>query len=365
MANTKYALKLSKEEEAKLRKIVNSPTSAQRLVLRAKIVLQSASGRSISEIACAVGTSRQTVCLWRRRFHEGGMLGLEDEPRPGRPPTIPKEVATKIIERAVHAEGPVSSRRIARETGVSKDTVQRIWRQNNLKPHLLRTFKVSKDPQFESKFWDIIGLYHNPPEKAVLLCCEEKSQIQALERTQPGLPLGAGHIRTQTHDYYRHGTITLFAALNYLTGQTIFRTEGRHRHIEWLRFLKQIDADVPAELDIHIILDNYSTHKHKKVEAWLAKHPRFHLHFTPTSASWMNLVERFFRDISEEAIRVGSFTNVKQLTDCIFKYLAERNAAPKRYVWRADGNEILEKLIRARKRIEARRTSQANKAPPH
>jgi len=360
MANTKYALQLSKEDKAKLHKIINSPTSAQRSVRRARIVLESASGRPVSEVAQSLGVSRQTVWLWRKRFHEAGLAGLEDAPRSGRPPTISQEVAAQIIDRAVHAEGRVSSRKVARETGVSKDTVRRIWRQNDLKPHLLRTFKVSNDPHFEEKFWDVVGLYHNPPEKAVVLCCDEKTQIQALERTQPGLPLGAGHIRTRTHDYYRHGTITLFAALNYLTGQTIFRTEKRHRHIEWLKFLKQIDAEVPPDLDIHIILDNYSTHKHKKVKEWLAKHKRFHLHFTPTSASWMNLVERFFRDISEEAIRVGSFTNVKQLTDCIFKYLAERNAAPKPYTWVADGNEILEKILRARRRIETLRNSKAN-----
>ncbi|HEV57070.1 MAG TPA: IS630 family transposase [Phycisphaerales bacterium] len=360
MAEVKYALRLSNDDEAELRKVVNSPTAAQRSVLRAKIVLESASGRSISETASALGTSRQTVCLWRRRFHQAGLPGIEDEHRSGRPPTIAQEVAAKIIDRAVHGEGAVSSRKVARETGVSKDTVQRIWRQNDLKPHLLRTFKLSNDPQFESKFWDIIGLYHNPPEKAVVLCCDEKSQIQALERTQPGLPLGVGHIRTQTHDYYRHGTITLFAALDYLTGKTIFRTESRHRHTEWLRFLKQIDADTPEDVDIHIILDNYGTHKHKKVKAWLAKHPRLHMHFTPTSASWMNLVERFFRDISEEAIRIGSFTHVKQLTECIFKYLADHNAHPKRYVWHADGKEILEKIMRARKRIADRYASQAN-----
>ena len=237
---------------------------------------------------------------------------------------------------------------MAAAAGVSHRTVQRIWMQNDLKPHLVRTFKLSKDPSFEAKFWDVIGLYLNPPEKALVLCCDEKTQCQALERTQPGLPLGIGHIRTQTHDYKRHGTITLFAALNYLDGKILSRTETRHTHVEWLRFLKQIQRETPRVLDIHIIADNYSTHKQAKVKDWLKKHPRFHMHFTPTGSSWMNLVERFFADLTQDCIRDGSFRAVRELIDAIEDYLSARNEQPKKYTWRAKGEEILRKIQKAR-----------------
>jgi transposase len=237
---------------------------------------------------------------------------------------------------------------MARAVGISHDSVQRIWKANDLKPHLTRTFKLSRDPDFETKFWDVIGLYLNPPDKALVLCCDEKSQCQALERTQPGLPLGTGHIRTKTHDYYRHGTITLFAALNYLDGKIISRAEPRHTHVEWLRFLKQLDRDTPSDLNLHLIVDNYATHKHAEVKAWLARRTRFHIHFTPTGSSWLNLVERFFADITQDAIRDGSFTSVRQLITAIEDYLALRNEQPKRYQWRAKGEEILAKIQRAR-----------------
>ena len=223
---------------------------------------------------------------------------------------------------------------------------------NDLKPHLSRTFKVSTDKQFEQKFWDVIGLYLNPPERALVLCCDEKSQCQALERTQPGLPLGVGHICTRTHDYKRHGTITLFAALNYLDGKLISRTEKRHTHVEWLRFLKQIDRETSKELEVHLILDNYSTHKHEKVMAWLEKRPRFRLHFTPTSSSWMNLVERFFGELTEEVIRHGSFTGVRPLIRDIEDYIGERNMNPKPYTWKAKGEEILRKIESARQALK-------------
>jgi transposase len=210
---------------------------------------------------------------------------------------------------------------------------------------------LSNDPQFETKFWDVIGLYLNPPEKALVLCCDEKSQCQALERTQPGLPLGVGHIRTQTHDYIRHGTVTLFAALSYLDGKILSQTKRRHTHKEWLQFLKHLDQETPTDLDLHLIVDNYSTHKHPKVKAWLAKRPRVHIHFTPTSSSWMNLVERFFRDLSEDVVREGSFESTGQLTEAIVGYLAERNLNPVRYQWRAQGVAILEKIQRARRKL--------------
>ena len=311
-------------------------------------------------IAADLHISPQSVCLWRKRFAEEGLPGLQERARPGRNPRLPPATVQRIVERAVHGKGPTSCRRVARETGVSKATVQRIWSANDLKPHLTRTFKLSNDPHFEEKFWDVIGLYLDPPDQAVVLCCDEKSQCQALERTQPALPLGIGHIRTRTHDYYRHGTITLFCALDYLTGKLVSRTEERHRHQEWLRFLKDVDREFDPSLQIHLILDNYATHKHAKVRAWLAKHPRFHLHFTPTSASWMNLVERFFRDITEDVIRRGSFRSVKELVESILRYLAEHNTAPTRYVWKADGEEILRKINRARKRLADSSQNQDN-----
>jgi len=231
---------------------------------------------------------------------------------------------------------------MARMAGVSKATVQRLWAANDIKPHLTRTFKLSKDKQFEKKFWDVIGLYLNPPEKALIRCWDEKSQ-----RTQPGLPLGVGHIKTKTHDYFRHGTLTLFAALNYLDGKLITRIAKRHRHQEWLAFLKTIDHETPSALDIHLIADNYATHKHAEVKRWLAKHPRFHMHFTPTSSSWLNLVERFFRDLTD-LITARSFASVGELSDAITAFLAERNKNAKRYVWHAKGEDILRKIEAAR-----------------
>lgn len=237
---------------------------------------------------------------------------------------------------------------MAREAGISPDSVHRIWRANDIKPHLVETFKVSKDKHFEEKFWDVIGLYLDPPERALVLCCDEKSQCQALERTQPGLPLGVGEIRTKTHDYKRHGTITLFAALDYLDGKLIARTEEQHTHVEWLRFLKQIDRETPKDLDLHLIVDNYCTHKEENVRKWLARHPRFHLHFTPTSSSWLNLVERFFGELTQDVIRDGSFSSVRQLVNDIENYLADRNLNPKPYKWKAKGEEILRKIHRAK-----------------
>jgi transposase len=240
---------------------------------------------------------------------------------------------------------------MAEHAGVSPATVQRWWQANEIKPHLTRTFKLSNDSHFEEKFWDVIGLYLDPPDKALVLCCDEKSQCQALERTQPGLPLGVGHIQTRTHDYVRHGTLTLFAALNYLDGKIISTTAQKHTHRQWLDFLRHIDAETPPEVHLHLIVDNYSTHKHPNVKAWLARHPRFHMHFTPTSSSWMNLVERFFRDLTVDVVRDGSFTSTRQLAASIMDYLTDRNLSPRRYVWRKSGAEILASIQRARERI--------------
>jgi transposase len=251
---------------------------------------------------------------------------------------------------------------MAETKGVSPSTVHAIWKANGIKPHLTRTFKVSNDPHFEEKFWDVIGLYLNPPDRALVLCCDEKSQCQALERSQPGLPLGIEYIRTKTHDYKRHGTITLFASLDYLSGRIFHRTAEKHTHKEWLEFLKMIHRDTPEGVTLHLIIDNYSTHKHQKVKSWIdwhnARHqkrhggPRMELHFTPTSSSWMNLIERFFRDLTEEVVRDGSFRSVQELVDDIESYLADRNLKPKRYVWKAEGQKILEKISRASAKLD-------------
>ena len=238
-------------------------------------------------------------------------------------------------------------REMAAHTGLSKSTVQRLWAAHGIAPHRVRGFKLSNDLEFEEKYWDVVGLYLNPPQNAVVLCCDEKSQCQALERTQTGLPLGQGHIRTRTHDYYRHGTVTLFAALDYLSGKVLAHTANRHRHSEWLAFLKKIDASVAADKEIHIICDNYATHKHPRVKAWLARKKRFHLHFTPTSASWLNLVERFFGEITRKVIRLGSFQNVPQLVADIFRFLEHHNLKPTRYQWTADPQTVLDKINRA------------------
>jgi transposase len=350
MARPKLDLELLPPQRQELQRLLKAPATPQKLVRRVRIILLAAQGQDNTRIAQVLHTSPTTVGLWRQRFVDLGLAGLEEAPRTGRPSRIDPAKARRVITEVVRPpKNRVrwSTRTMARAVGVSKNTVQRLWQANDLKPHRTRLFKLSQDPHFGAKFWDIVGLYLNPPTKAVVFCCDEKSQCQALERSQPGLPLGQGEIATRTHDYYRHGTITLFAALNYLNGKIIAQRAPRHRHQEWLAFLKQIEAEAPAYADIHLILDNYATHKHPKVKAWLAKHPRFHLHFTPTSASWMNLVERFFRDLSQDVILPGSFASVDQLVEKIWGYLAERNLNPTRYVWRAQGQEILEKIQRA------------------
>ena len=335
---------------------VRAGTTSQRDCLRARIVLLRADGMRQEDVGREVGLSTTSVNKWSQRFARHGLEGLKDRSGRGRKPSIPLEKVEQVITRAGQAppgRRRWSSRTMAAEVGISASSVQRIWRDNNLKPHLRRTFKLSNDKQFEEKFWDVIGLYLNPPDKALVLCCDEKTRCQALERTQPGLPLGIGHIRTHTHDYIRHGTITLFAAPDYLDGRIAGRTEGKHTHVEWLRFLKQIDRETPKDLDIHLIADNYCTHKHEKVKAWLEMNPRFHMHFTPTGGSWMNLVERFFADLTRDVVRAGSFRSVKQLIREIEFYLAERNKAPKPYRWHAAGEEILAKIKRACARIGA------------
>jgi len=348
-------LELTPDEKQKLQRLAGSKTGSQRDGLRARIVLRRAEGSREAEVAAALGVSINTVSTWSRRFEQQGLEGLRDRPGRGRKPWLPSTQVRQVITRVVQppkGKKKWSTRSMAAAAGMSHQSVHRIWKNNDLKPHLLRTFKISQDPQFERKFWDVIGLYLNPPDKALVLCCDEKSQCQALERTQPGLPLGIGHVRTQTHDYKRHGTITLFAALNYLDGKILSRTEKHHTPVEWLRFLKQIERETPPELELHLIVDNYATHKHQKVRHWLKCHPRVIVHFTPTGSSWMNLVERFFADLTADCVREGSFESVRELIEAIDEFLAVRNEEPKRYVWRAKGEDILRKIEKAKAVLE-------------
>lgn len=343
------------EQRMELQRIAASRKSTLRDAMRARVILERMQGRSQAVIAQEFRVGRRIVSKWCARFAKKGLAGLVEVTGRGRPERIPNEKKEKVILNAVKppaGRSKWSTRSMGKYAGVSKATVQRLWHANDIKPHLLRTFKLSNDKNFEEKFWDVIGLYLSPPEKALVLCCDEKSQCQALERTQPGLPLGIGHIRTKTHDYTRHGTITLFAALSYLDGKIISRTAAKHTNKEWLAFLKQIDKESPPELEIHLISDNYATHKHPTIKNWLKKHPRFHQHFTPTSSSWMNMVERFFKDITDDVVRDGSFSSVSELTNAINVYLAERNNEPKRYEWKKSGEEILAKIHRAKMKLE-------------
>ena len=351
MARPIKVITASEEVRAELEWRSKAPKCAYRDRLRARIVLARLDGMGIKDVAGRVNASTPVVSKWSSRFERFGLEGLKDKTGRGRKPSIPAAKIERVITgvtRPPEGRKRWSVRSMGRHAGISHSTVQRLWARNGLKPHITKTFKLSNDPKFEEKFWDVIGLYLDPPAKALVLCCDEKSQCQALERTQLALPLAPGRPRTMTHDYTRHGTITLFAALNVLEGKLIARTEERHTHVEWLRFLKQIDRETPKELDIHLIQDNYATHKHPKVKAWLKRHKRFKPHFTPTSSSWMNLVERFFADLTGDVIRTSSFASVAELVRDIEAYLAERNAHPKPYKWKAKGEAILGKIRRAR-----------------
>jgi transposase len=351
MARPARGLDMDSDQRKELESLVRAPTTPQRSAQRARILLACADGHSQEEAARQIGVRRRIVTKWCGRFRKLGLAGLADAGGRGRKPSLSEESRALILTQATQPpKGRTrhSVRSMARTAQVSVGTVHALGQANDIKPHLTRTFKLSNDPQFEAKFWDVIGLYLNPPDRALVLCCDEKSQCQALERTQPDLPLGMGHIKTRTHDYIRHGTVTLFAALSYLDGKILSRTAEQHTHKEWLAFLKVIDRETPLGLQIHLIMDNYATHKHPTVKAWLARHPRFHLHFTPTSSSWLNLVERFFRDLTEDVVREGSFGSVRELVRAMETYLSERNLAPKRYVWKKKGEEILAKIARAR-----------------
>ena len=319
-----------------------------REVFRARIVLLAAEGLESRDIAEHLGTGQDTVSKWRRRFAQQRLAGLIDRPGRGRKPHYGQTLIERIVDDTVHREPEQathwSTRTMAKHAGVSHTTVQRIWHAHELKPHLIRTFKLSNDKHFVEKLRDVIGLYLNPPEHALVLCVDEKSQIQALDRSQPGLPMKKGRAGTMTHDYKRHGTTTLFAALNVLEGTVFGKCYSRHRHTEYLRFLSEIDRPTPKELDIHLIVDNYSAHKHHRVKCWFERHPRFHAHFTPTSSSWLNLVERFFREITDRRIRCGIFRSVRELTQAIYDFLQHYNENPRPFVWIKSADHILTKL---------------------
>ena len=347
------AVLLSESERKTLERWSRGRSTPARLVLRARIVMSAAAGMRNKEIAEKLGTSRPTAGLWRRRFVEQRLAGIEkDAPRGGRKPRLRNRLARKIVERTTQSVPANAThwsvRTLAADMGVSPSMIHRVWRANQLKPHLTKTFKLSNDPHFVEKVQDVVGLYLDPPEHALVLSVDEKSQIQALDRTQPSLPIYPGRCGTMTHDYKRHGTTTLFAALEMTEGKLIGACMPRHRHQEWIKFLGLIDRDTPPNMDLHLIVDNYSTHKHPKVQRWLKRHPRFHVHFIPTSSSWLNLIERWFRDLTDKRIRRGAFKSVPQLIDAIKNYIAAHNENPKTFVWTAKVENVLAKVRRAR-----------------
>jgi transposase len=351
---TAPAVVLSAEDRDHLEELARGRKTAARVVERAKIVLLASEGKQNQEIAQICQVARKTVGVWRRRFVEKGIAGiLKDAPRAGRRCWIGNEVIEEIVRKTTQ-ETPVagthwSTRSLAKVMGLSPSTIGRVWRRHGLKPHLTRSFKLSRDPKFLEKLDDIVGLYLRPPEHALVFSVDEKSQIQALDRTQPGLPLVPGRAGTMTHDYKRHGTTTLFTALNTLDGTVLGTCMPQHRHQEWIKFLGLIDREAPKDKEIHLIADNYATHKHPKVQAWLERHPRFKVHFTPTSASWLNMVERFFRDLTQNRLRRGVFRSVEELIAAIQEYLACHNENPKPFIWTKTARDILEKVTRARK----------------
>ncbi len=344
---------LDETERELLERLKRGRCVSVRLAERAAIVLHAADGLQDQQIGALMGISRQKAGRWRKRYAANGMAGIEkDAPRPGRHRQISEKQRAMVVRKTLNEtpEGRThwSRSSMAKATGLSDSTIGRIWREHGLKPHLAETFKLSNDPRFVEKLKDIVGLYLTPPEHAVVFACDEKSQIQALDRTQPGLPMKKGRCGTMTHDYKRNGTTSLFAALNVHDGTVISTCLPRHRHQEWLRFLNLIKRNVAGDQEVHLICDNYATHKHKKVRAWAKRNPRFHFHFTPTSASWLNMVERFFRDLSENALKRGSFYNVNDLIGAITEYINAHNDNPKPIVWTATATDILAKVKRAR-----------------
>lgn len=353
MWDSAIGLSMTAEQKAQLEAWVRAPNTPQKIVLRSRICLLAHEGKANRQIARELGTSRPTVLLWREHFAQAGAQGLEHEP--SRQPStqrLDEKLVKRILDTTLQSAPPDathwSTRTLGRHLGVSHMSVARVWDAHGLQPHRVRTFKLSSDKHFVEKLTDVVGLYLNPPDKALVLCVDEKSQIQALDRTQPGLPLKRGRCGTMTHDYVRHGTTTLFAALNVLEGTVIGGCFERHRHEEFLRFLRQVDRQTPQELQLHLIVDNYATHKHPNVQRWLKRHRRFHLHFTPTSSSWLNLVERWFAEITRKRIRRGSFKSVKELIEAINQYIRHNNENPQPFVWTKQVDQILEKLHRCK-----------------
>lgn len=355
MTRPNLPIDLTEQDREQLQSIVASRSLPHGLVRRAQIILLSADGMGSNEVAKSCGVSPPTVSLWRRRFRAQGIEGLHDEFKAGRPRRIEDEQVAQLISKVLEdkPKGAThwSVRGISSETGISKSQVQRYFTMFGLQPHRTKTFKLSTDPFFVEKVRDICGLYLNPPDKALVLCVDEKSQVQALERTQPMLPIGLGYVEGVTHDYKRHGTTTLFAALNVATGEVIAQCKPRHRHQEYLSFLRHIDKNIPPDLDVHLVVDNYATHKSPKVKAWLAKRPRYHVHYTPTYASWLNQVERWFGIITQRAIRRGSFRSVRELKIRIEEFVAQYNRNRKPFQWVATADSILDKVARITKAI--------------
>lgn len=344
---------LTDDQRTTLQAYARGRSLPARLVERARVVLLAAEGCQDAQIAAQLSIPRQKAARWRKRFLALGVSGLEkDAPRPGRPASITAEKVLAVVAKTTQTRPANathwSTRSMAQAVGISEASVRRIWKAHGLKPHRVKGFKLSNDPQFAEKLADIVGLYLNPPEHALVFSLDEKSQIQALDRTQPGLPLKKGRCETLTHDYKRHGTTTLFAALNVLHGTVLGTCMQKHRHQEWLRFLRKIHRQTPPDLDVHLIVDNYATHKHVNVKRWLARHKRFHVHFTPTSASWLNMVERFFRDLTVNRVRRGVFHSVPELVTAIEDYIRQHNQNPKPFIWTAKANDILEKVKRGR-----------------
>jgi transposase len=357
MPNTSRAIKLQAAERTQMEQWEASYGTPQQVALRCRIILRALAGQDNMAIAAELEVSRPTVQLWRKRVREQGIGEVwKIAPGRGRKPLYDQATREAIIEATLQSKpagmSHWSCRLMAEAQDVSKSTVNRLWQLHNIKPHLSRTFKLSRDAKFLEKLTDVVGLYLNPPDKALVLCLDEKSQIQALDRTQPGLPLKKGRCGTLTHDYKRNSTTTLFAALNVLDGKVIGECHGRHRHQEWLKFLRRLDGEFPPELQLHLVMDNYGTHKEPHVQAWLKKHPRFVCHFVPTSSSWLNLVERWFRELTEKTIRRGSFVSVPDLKQAIEEFMQAWNQTPKPFIWTASVGQIIEKIERARIKME-------------
>ena len=353
---------LDKGEKEALAQLARGRSLPARLVERARIVLRAAAGLQDQQIASELGITPEKAARWRNRYVDGGIQALgKDAWRPGRPRTITDAQVAEVIQKTTQ-EKPAnathwSTRTMAAAAGLSEASVRRIWHANGLKPHLVKTFKISHDVRFAEKLNAIVGLYLNPPEHAIVLCADEKSQIQALDRTQPGLPIKKGRCGTMTHDYKRNGTATLFAAMNTFDGTVISMCDDRHRHQEWLKFLRVINEVTSPKKDLYLIVDNYATHKHPKVKRWLNRHPRFHIHFTPTGTSWLNMVERFFRDLTQNRLRRGVFHDAEELIMAIGEYIDKHNQSPKPFVWTAKASDILEKVKRARRTLDNRHSA--------